>query len=91
MQDNKIQYGISEIALKDAVEDFSESLEEILSDPVAEGDEPNSGKGDVYAFSPLVYPSNLKPVAEKILALNKPPQIFDTISTIVKKGQKGQR
>ena len=52
LQDNKIQYGISEIALKDAVEDFSESLEEILSDPVAEGDEPNSGKGDVYAFSP---------------------------------------
>ena len=88
LQDNKIHYGISVEALKDALESFSEAMEEEVSDPVAEGDEPNSGEGEVYEFSKLSYPPNLKPVADKILSMNKPPQIFDVIRTTVKKDKR---
>ncbi len=88
LQKQNIVYGINEVALKDAVEDFSEALDVTVSDPVAEGEAPSSGEGEVYEFSSMDYPPELEAVAEKIRSLNKAPQIFNTITVTVKKDRR---
>ena len=88
LQKENIVHGINEVALKDAVEDFSDAMEEILSDPIAEGEAPTSGKGEVYEFVSMDYPAELEAVVEKVRSLNKAPLIFNTIKTTVKKDRR---
>ena len=88
LQKENIVHGINEVALKDAVEDFSDAMDIMVSGPVAEGEAPTSGEGEVYEFSSMDYPPELDAVAEKIRSLNKAPQIYNTITTTVKRDRR---
>ena len=88
LQSENIIHGINDVALKDAAEEFFDAMEETLSDPVAEGEPPNSGDGDVYEFSPMKYSPELESLAAKIYSLNKAPLIYDVVKTKEKKDRR---
>ena len=88
LQKENIVFGLNEVALKDAIQDFAEALEEVLSEPIAEGEEYNPGEGNVYIFSGMNLSPELNPVAEKIRSLNKAPKVYKTIRTTVKRDKR---
>ncbi len=88
LQKENIVYGVNDVAVKDAVNEFFDAIEETLSDPIAEGDEPNSGEGDVYDFSPMFVSPSLQPVADKIRSMDRAPQIYETIKTTVQRDKR---